>query len=106
MNLRQDYDHLQQEKKQERDRATQAHNKLLADYDRLLQEKQQQQQKNDSLERDPDSSLLIENNELLARLHKCEQLLQKERQMQGARFDGDELKGRLDGMGKQFTDIC
>ena len=26
--------------------------------------------------------------------------------MQGARFDGDELKGRLDGMGKQFTDIC
>ncbi len=44
MNLRQDYDHLQQEIKQERDRATQAHNNLQADYDRLLQEKQQQQE--------------------------------------------------------------
>lgn len=44
MNLRQDYDNLQQEIKQERDRATQAHNKLQADYDRLLQEKQQQQE--------------------------------------------------------------
>ena len=102
MNLRQDYDQLQQEQQQERDRAKQDLNKLQADYDKL----QEQLAANDSLERDPNSSLMIENNELLARLHKCEHLLQKERSSQGARFDGEELKGRLDGMGKQFTDIC